>query len=518
MPLTYELLNTDNRARRGRITTSRGVIETPVFMPVGTAATVKAMMPRDLAEVGTQISLANTYHLHIQPGEELVRKAGGLHKFMAMPWPLLTDSGGFQVFSLPKKELTEEGVRFEWRKGEEPIFASPEWSMRVQHALGADIVMAFDECAPWPCSEEHATHAMLRTTRWLDRCIDALPASDTQNLFGIVQGSTWSHLRRQSALDLADRDLPGYAVGGVSVGEGHSLMMKAVDDAEPYMPVNKPRYLMGVGLPEDIVGSVGRGMDMFDCVIPTRYGRSGTCFTARGRIRISDRSMRSDFYPIDTACDCYACRNYSRAYINHLLRSDELLGTMMCSLHNVRFYHRLMADIRLAIEQGRFAEFAVEFERTYVAGDRARRREAFEPGLFASFAVGWADDRARREGVAERERTEAARAPSTRDDARIVDTEHDDERVSRARGAGDRRGPPGNSQHDGGQRSRDGRPAASGTGLRPPTQKERDAQRRGPPKPRTDPRGAAPAAPTRAPSAPDPRDNRKTGRRVKSRR
>lgn len=416
--LNYTLHNTDGRARRGTITMPRGTIQTPVFMPVGTAGTVKGMMPRDLADVGTQISLANTYHLHIQPGEELVARTGGLHKFMAMPWPILTDSGGFQVFSLPKKEISEQGVQFEFRKDAKPIFATPEWSMKVQQALGADIIMAFDECAPYPCTEDHAERAMERTLRWLDRCKAALDRDD-QYLFGIVQGSVYSRLRRRSAEETVRRDLPGYAIGGVSVGEGHTLMMKAIDDAEPWMPVNKPRYLMGVGLPEDIVGAVGRGVDMFDCVIPTRYGRSGTCFTRRGRIRLTDRSFRSDMYPIDPSCSCYACSNYTRAYIHHLLKSDEILGTMLCTLHNVAHYHQLMVEIRAAIEEQRYAEFCQEFAREYVAGDRQRRREDPSTTWFDSFDVGIASQLAMDEGHMSREQMLNASRPATRDDATI---------------------------------------------------------------------------------------------------
>ncbi len=416
MNLTYELLANDGRARRGRVDTPRGSIETPVFMPVGTAATVKGMMPRALAELGTQISLANTYHLHIQPGEALVEKAGGLHEFMAMPWPLLTDSGGFQVFSLPKKEISEEGVEFVFEKGKEPIFASPEWSMKVQMALGADIVMAFDECAPYPCDHAYAKRAMERTLRWLDRSAEAMTRED-QNLFGIVQGSTYDDLRRRSAEETIRRDLPGYAIGGVSVGEGHGLMMQAVDGAEPWMPEHKPRYLMGVGLPEDIVGAVGRGMDMFDCVIPTRYGRSGTCFTSVGRLRVTDRRYRHDLYPLDPGCTCYACANFTRAYIHHLQKCGELLGTMLCTHHNVAFYHRLMADIRAAIEEGQYTGFCQEFEDTYVRADRERRRESYEPGLFSSFAVGASRALVSRE-------TAGGPRPTSRDGAR-VGTERD---------------------------------------------------------------------------------------------
>lgn len=412
MTLGFTLHATDGRARRGTVHLDRGTIETPVFMPVGTAATVKAMMPRDLKALGTQISLANTYHLHIQPGEALVEKAGGLHRFMATPWPLLTDSGGFQVFSLPGKELSEEGVRFAFRKGAEPIFASPEWSMRVQRALGADIVMAFDECAPWPCSEDYAEAAMERTLRWLDRSVTALDDSPGQHLFGIVQGSVYERLRRRSAEETVKRDLPGYAIGGVSVGEGHPLMMRAVDGAEPWLPTDRPRYLMGVGLPEDIVGAVGRGMDMFDCVIPTRYGRSATCFTRHGRIRLTDRRYRNDHFPIDPSCTCYACENFTRAYVHHLMVSDEILGTMLCTLHNIAFYHRLMAEIREAIASGTYDAFCARFHEEYVVSDRKRRREPIE-ALFEDFSPGaacrqWPDAA-----------TVAQNLPSTRDDARL---------------------------------------------------------------------------------------------------
>ena len=386
MALSYSLLGEDGRARRGRVTTARGVIETPVFMPVGTAGTVKAMTPRDLAETGTQISLANTYHLHLTPGEKLVEKHGGVQKFMAMPWPILTDSGGFQVFSLPRKSLTEEGVEFAFEKDGKAIFASPEWSMQVQMALGSDIVMAFDVCVPYPCTREAADEAVDRTHRWLDRCKAALTRED-QNLFGIVQGSVFDDLRKRSALGTIERDLPGYAIGGVSVGEGHGLMMKAIDGAEPFMPKDKPRYLMGVGLPEDIVGAVGRGIDMFDCVIPTRYGRSGTCFTRRGRIRLEDRRYRNDLFPIDPSCGCYACQNFSRSYLAHCIKTEEILGTMMCTYHNVYFYHQLMKEIRQAIEERRYAAFCTQFEAEYLAGDRERRNEHLDQ-LFDSFAVG----------------------------------------------------------------------------------------------------------------------------------
>lgn len=435
--LKFELLKTDGRARRATVSVPRGEIQTPVFMPVGTAATVKGMLPRDVKEVGTTISLANTYHLHIQPGESLIEKAGGLHKFMGMDWPLLTDSGGFQVFSLPKKEISEEGVQFEFEKGAEPIFASPEWSMNVQMALGADIVMAFDECAPYPCTEIYAENSMERTLRWLDRSNEAMTAQD-QNLFGIVQGSVYSDLRRRSAEGTIERNLPGYAVGGVSVGEGHPLMMKAVDDCEPYMPTDKPRYLMGVGLPEDIVGAVGRGMDMFDCVIPTRYGRSGTCFTSKGRIRVTQNRYRRDFFPLDPQCECYTCKNFTRGYLHHLLKSGELLGTMLCTLHNVAYYHTLMAQIRQAIERGRYNDWCQDFEMEYVRNDRERRRQKFMPGLFADFSVGNA--------LLLPDLNHGKQEPDGRDSAAIGGSDGDDARPTResksrnSDGRSDRRG------------------------------------------------------------------------------
>lgn len=401
----------------------RGVIETPVFMPVGTAASVKAMFPRDLHELGTQISLANTYHLHIQPGEHIIEKAGGIHTFQATPWPILTDSGGFQVFSLPRKEITEEGVEFEFKKDAEPIFATPEWSMKVQNAIGADIIMAFDECVPWPCTRQQASDAVGRSVRWLDRCIAAHTRTDDQALFGIVQGSVWEDLRRRSAIETTARDLLGYSIGGVSVGEGHGLMMQAVDGAEPHMPKEKPRYLMGVGLPEDIVGAVGRGIDMFDCVIPTRYGRSGTLFTRRGRIRIEHARFRSDYYPIDPTCDCYACKNFSRAYIHHMFKAGELLGTMLCTLHNIAYYHTLMRELREAITDGRYNEYAAEFEQEYLVNDRKNRRESLELGWFSSFHVGYAVERFGEDGTAEPTSGPSQNLVSTRDGSSIGDDE-----------------------------------------------------------------------------------------------
>ena len=372
--LKFEIEQTDGCARAGVLGLGHGEVPTPVFMPVGTMAAVRAMTPRNLIEVGTRILLANTYHCHLAPGELLIAKLGGIHAFMGVDLPVLTDSGGFQVFSLPKKSLSDEGVVFEFEGGQGPIKATPEWSMRVQEAIGADIIMAFDHCVPYPCGYRDANDAVRRSLLWLDRCV-AHRRRDDQALFGIVQGSTYPDLRQISAQETAQRDLPGYAIGGVSVGEGFELMMKAVDDAEPFLPSDKPRYLMGVGLPEDIVASVARGIDMFDCVIPTRLGRSGVLFTRRGRIRVTNKRFRKDQYPPDTNCSCYTCSSFSRAYLHHLLGTKEVLGTILCTLHNLTYYHDLMSSIRAAIAKGQYQAFQREFEDTYLRADRKNRKK-----------------------------------------------------------------------------------------------------------------------------------------------
>lgn len=364
MTFQFELLHTQGRARRGRLTTPHGVIQTPIFMPVGTAGAIKGLTPHQLADAGAQICLANTYHLHLTPGEQLVERVGGVHGFMAWDKPILTDSGGFQVFSLPTKSLTEEGVRFKWRRNGDEVFLSPERSMEIQMALGADIAMAFDECVPYPCKRHEAADAVERSLRWLDRCIEAHDRAD-QVLFGIVQGSVWEPLRRRSAIETAKRDTPGIAIGGVSVGEGHELMMQAVDHAEPHLPAHKPRYLMGVGYPNDIVEAVARGIDMFDCVLPTRLARSGIVFTRQGSYRVTTKRYRKDRYPLDTDCDCYTCANFSRLYIHHLLRTNEILGTVLMTLHNVSYYMRLVAQIRTAIEEDRFDAWRADFHANY---------------------------------------------------------------------------------------------------------------------------------------------------------
>jgi queuine tRNA-ribosyltransferase len=364
----FTLLNTDSStaARRGRLLTPHGAIETPIFMPVGTHAAMKAMTPAQVEEAGAQIILANTYHLHLRPGESLVQKAGGLHAFMHWQRPILTDSGGFQVFSLPRKRITESGVFFRHEVTNEEIFLGPNEATTVQNALGADIIMAFDECIPYPATHDYAANSVKKTIRWAEACLKAHARAD-QALFGIVQGSVYQDLRRECALALAAMDFPGYAVGGVSVGEGLELLKKVVEDTAPFLPEHKPRYLMGVGLPEDILESVERGMDMFDCVIPTRYARSATLFTSRGKIRLTHRRYRRDFFPVDPSCACYCCRNFTRAYLHHLYGANEILSAILAAIHNVHFYLEMMAGVRLAIEQGEFAAFKKEFLGRYGA-------------------------------------------------------------------------------------------------------------------------------------------------------
>ena len=366
----FDLLNTDRScaARRGRLATPHGVIETPIFMPVGTHGALKALTPAQVEETGAQIILSNTYHLHLSPGEGLVEKAGGLHRFMNWKGPILTDSGGFQVFSLPKKRITETGVFFRHENTGEEIFLGPQEAMEIQNTLGADIIMAFDECIPFPATHDYASKSIRKTLRWAEECIKHHARKD-QALFGIVQGGVYEDLRQDCARIMGDMDFPGYAVGGVSVGEGLELLKKVVDYTAPMLPEHKPRYLMGVGLPEDILESVERGMDMFDCVIPTRYARSATLFTKRGKIRLTNRRYRRDFFPVDPSCDCYCCQNFSRAYLHHLFRSNEILSATLSAIHNVQFYLNMMKQARQAIEQNDFKAFKTEFLGEYLTGD-----------------------------------------------------------------------------------------------------------------------------------------------------
>ncbi|MBP2017198.1 queuine tRNA-ribosyltransferase [Symbiobacterium terraclitae] len=379
MAVRWELIQRDpaSMARRGRLHTPHGVIETPVFMPVGTQATVKTLSPEEVWDLGARIILSNTYHLYLRPGHDLVREAGGLHTFMNWPGAILTDSGGFQVFSLSDlRKITEEGVHFRSHIDGSSHFLSPEKAIEIENALGADIIMAFDECTPWPCEHDYAKRSLERTTRWAARCKAAHARPDSQALFGIVQGSTYADLRRQSAAEIVDLDFPGYAIGGLSVGEPKELMHEMLEITVPLLPGDRPRYLMGVGSPEDLVEGVWRGIDMFDCVLPTRIARHGTVFLPDGKMTVRNAEFARDFMPIQEGCDCYACRNYSRAYIRHLLKAEEMLGLRLCSIHNLRFLVRLMEEIRAALEAGRFAEYRREFLSRWHAGEEARRTGA----------------------------------------------------------------------------------------------------------------------------------------------
>ena len=356
-------------ARLGVLHTPHGDIHTPVYMPVGTAATVKAMTPRELTEIGAEIILSNTYHLHLRPGEELIREAGGLHRFMAWPRPILTDSGGFQVFSLAGiRKIKEEGVTFQSHLDGSRQFISPEVSMDIQHALGSDIMMAFDVCTAYPCDHETAEAAMLRTHRWAARC-KAHQAqqenADRQALFGIVQGAFFEDLRIESAKALSDMDFIGYGIGGLSVWEPKPVMYGMLEALMPHMPTTKPRYLMGVGSPDCLVEGVLRGVDMFDCVLATRIARNGTCFTRNGRLVIKNATYAHDFGPIEEGCDCYACQNFSRAYVRHLFKAGEITGARLASIHNLRFLLRLMEEVRQAIAEDRFGDFRKAFFDRY---------------------------------------------------------------------------------------------------------------------------------------------------------
>lgn len=366
--VTYELIKTDSRskARRGRVTTPHGTIETPVFMPVGTAATVKAMRPEEVKEMGAEIILSNTYHLYLRPGHGIVKEAGGLHKFMNWDKPILTDSGGFQVFSLGDlRKITEEGVQFRSHIDGSKHMLSPEKSMEVQNALGSDIIMAFDECAPYPADRSYVKHSLERTTRWLKRCKDYHKNTEQQSLFGIMQGGMYEDLRKESAEQIVDLGLPGYAIGGLSVGEPKELMLEVLDYCVDYLPVEKARYLMGVGTPDYLFEGVQRGVDMFDCVLPTRIARHGMAMTAHGKVNIKNAKHERDFTPLDSKCDCYTCRNYSRAYLRHLFKANEIFSSMLLSNHNLHFLVNMMKNIRKSIEEDRFLEYKKEFYGNY---------------------------------------------------------------------------------------------------------------------------------------------------------
>ncbi|WP_413362882.1 tRNA guanosine(34) transglycosylase Tgt [Lysinibacillus sp. 3P01SB] len=367
-PIRYELIKTCKQtgARLGIVHTPHGSFETPTFMPVGTQATVKAMSPEELKEMNAGIILSNTYHLWLRPGNDIVKEAGGLHKFMNWDRPILTDSGGFQVFSLSQfRKIEEEGVHFRNHLNGDKLFLSPEKAMEIQNDLGSDIMMAFDECPPYPATHEYMLQSVDRTTRWAKRCKEAHQRPDEQGLFGIIQGGEYEDLRRRSAEALVELDFPGYAVGGLSVGEPKDVMNRVLDFTTPMMPADKPRYLMGVGSPDSLIDGSIRGIDMFDCVLPTRIARNGTLMTSEGRMVIKNAKYASDFRPIDENCDCYTCKNYTRAYVRHLLRTEETFGLRLTSYHNLRFLIKLMEDVRQAIREDRLGDFKEEFFEKY---------------------------------------------------------------------------------------------------------------------------------------------------------
>jgi queuine tRNA-ribosyltransferase len=359
----FELLKTDTttKARLGKLTTTHGVVDTPVFMSVGTQASVKALDPRELNEMGTQIILGNTYHLNLRPGLDVIRAAGGLHKFMNWDKPILTDSGGFQVFSLAKiRKVKAHGVEFRSHLDGSLLFIGPKESMEIQRVLGSDIAMVFDECPPHDAPAKEQRLAVERTIRWARECLEQ-PRADGQKVFGIVQGGSDPVLRAECAKALVAMEFDGYAIGGVSVGEPEPEMMKAIELAEPHLPAHKARYAMGLGTPAQMVELIARGVDMFDCVLPTRVARNGTAYTRRGALGIKGAIYKTDFGPIEEGCDCFACKHFTRAYLRHLLRANEILGLRMLSVHNTHMYVKLMADVRAAITAGSFAEFHRDF-------------------------------------------------------------------------------------------------------------------------------------------------------------
>lgn len=367
-PVYYEHIHTCSQtgARLGIVHTPHGSFMTPAFMPVGTQASVKGMSPEEVSDMGAGIILSNTYHLWLRPGSEIVAKAGGLHSFMNWKDSILTDSGGFQVFSLAKpKDIVEEGVKFQSHIDGSRLFLTPEESMRIQNDLGADIIMAFDECCPYPAEYSYADRSQARTTRWLDRCIESHKRPDEQALFGIIQGSMYPDLRKMSAEAITARDLPGYAIGGISVGEPKELFLQMIDCTVPLMPEDKPRYLMGVGTPDYLIEGAVRGVDMFDCVLPTRMGRHGTILTDHGRKIIRDKRYAEDFGPMDPGCGCYACRNFSAAYVRHLIKANEMFGLRLCTYHNIYYLLNLMQRVRDAIANDCLGDWREEYYKNY---------------------------------------------------------------------------------------------------------------------------------------------------------
>lgn len=367
MKVEYKLIkeSKNNQARLGKILYNGKEYETPMFMPVGTNATVKTLAPEELIAINSGIILANTYHLWLKPGEDIVKKAGGLHKFMNYYGPILTDSGGFQVFSLAnRKDICEEGVHFRNHLNGDRLFLTPEKSIKIQEDLGSDIVMSFDECVKWPCDYNYMKDSVERTLRWAKRGKDVFKGNE-QILFGIVQGGEYEDLRKYSAEETVKMNFDGYAIGGTSVGEDKETMYKMIDYAIKYLPEDKPRYLMGVGDPFDLFEGVERGVDMFDCVHPTRLARHGHAFTKYGKINLKNAKYKEDFTPVDTSCDCECCKNYTKAYIRHLLVAEETLGQRLLSIHNLRFLIRIMEGIRLSIQEDRFLEYKKEFMDNY---------------------------------------------------------------------------------------------------------------------------------------------------------
>jgi len=362
-PGTFEILkqDTQTQARLGKLHTAHGVVETPVFMPVGTQATVKSMSPAELVEQGHEIILGNTYHLHVRPGADLVEACGGLHEFMGWDRAILTDSGGFQVWSLAKlNQITDEGVAFNSHLDGSKMFLGPKEAMEIQRKLGSDIAMVLDECIPYPATEDYVAHSVDRTLKWAQACLDQ-PRAKGQLVFGIVQGGVYPEQRRRCAEALAQMGFDGLAVGGVSVGEGEKLISQGIRDSVQYLPTEKPRYVMGLGVLDQMLDAVIQGVDMFDCVVPTRYARNGNALTRKGRITIRNAKYKTDLNPIEKGCDCYACTNFSRAYIRHLLNTDEILGLRLPTMHNLFCYRRFMEDVKQAIREDRLLDFQREF-------------------------------------------------------------------------------------------------------------------------------------------------------------
>lgn len=368
MPVTYELIKTCKQtgARLGKVHTPHGSFDTPMFMPVGTLATVKTMSPEELIQMNAQIILSNTYHLWLRPGDDLIKEAGGLHKFMNWNRPILTDSGGFQVFSLSGiRKIEEEGVYFRHHLSGEKLFFSPEIAMGIQNNLGPDIMMVLDECPPYPASYEYMKNSVERTSRWAERSLEAHQRKNDQALFGIIQGGEYEDLRKQSAQDLLSLDFPGYAIGGLSVGESKEVMNRVLESTTPLMPNNKPRYLMGVGSPDALIDGAIRGVDMFDCVLPTRIARNGTCMTSTGRLVVRNAKYARDLRPIDENCNCHVCKNYTRAYVRHLINCNETFGFRLTTYHNLHFLLELMKQVREAIMEDRLGDFKEVFFEQY---------------------------------------------------------------------------------------------------------------------------------------------------------